>query len=258
MNTNLHIISTALLDVYIKAIDSSIEKKLNALQDSELSIDSFSFYTSVSAVFSSKIEGENIELDSYVKHKRFGIEFLPDYTRKTDDLYNAYIYAQNNRLTAENIFHIHSLITENILPQNARGKFRNSAMFVTTTDGKIEYVATEQRLVASEFEKLTRDISTLLHTNLTTPEVFFYAAWIHLVFVKTHPFEDGNGRTARLLEKWFIAEKLGEKAWFLSSEKHYYEHHATYYKNLRVLGLEYDTLNYSNALPFLTMLPNCF
>jgi Fic family protein len=28
----------------------------------------------------------------------------------------------------------------------------------------------------------------------------------------------GNGRTARLLEKWFLAEKLGAKAWFVESE----------------------------------------
>jgi hypothetical protein len=50
------------------------------LQDSELSVDTFSFYISVAAVYSSKIEGENIELDSFIKHKRFGIEYLPDYT----------------------------------------------------------------------------------------------------------------------------------------------------------------------------------
>jgi Fic family protein len=75
------------------------------------------------------------------------------------------------------------------------------------------------------------------------------------VFVKIHPFEDGNGRAARLLEKWFIAEKMRHKAWFMQTEKYYYTQHQTYYNNIWLLGLEYDTLDYSKALPFLLMLP---
>lgn len=48
--------------------------------------------------------------------------------------------------------------------------------------------------------------------------------YLSQVFVKIHPWNDGNGRSARLLEKWFIAQKLGPKAWFLQSEKNYYRH----------------------------------
>ncbi|WP_315823448.1 hypothetical protein [Paraflavitalea speifideaquila] len=55
------------------------------------------FYTSVASVYSSKIEGESIELDSYIKHKRFHIEFQPDYTCKIDDLYLAYQFASEKR-----------------------------------------------------------------------------------------------------------------------------------------------------------------
>jgi hypothetical protein len=49
---------------------------------------------------------------------------------------------------------------------------------------------------------------------------------------------------------------LGEKAWFIPSERNYYDHHQTYYYNLRLLGLEYPELDYGKALPFLLMLPN--
>ena len=92
--------------------------------------------------------------------------------------------------------------------------------------------------------------------ELTINEVFFFASMIHLVFVKIHPWNDGNGRSARLIEKWFLAQKLGKKAWFVQSEKNYYQQHQTYYKNIRLLGMEYPDLNYSKALPFLLMLPN--
>ena len=33
-------------------------------------------------------------------------------------------------------------------------------------------------------------------------------------------------------------------------------YHQIYYNNIRMLGLEYDFLDYKNALPFLLMLPN--
>ena len=77
---------------------------------------------------------------------------------------------------------------------------------------------------------------------------------LHLVFVKIHPWNDGNGRSARLIEKWFVAQKLGENAWFIESEKYYYTELINYYKNIRVLGIEYQNLDYTNALPFLLMM----
>ena len=60
----LHIIPTALLAQYGKQVDKELENKFEQLRDADISTETFSFYTSVSAVFSSKIEGENIEIDS--------------------------------------------------------------------------------------------------------------------------------------------------------------------------------------------------
>lgn len=59
-------------------------------------------------------------------------------------------------------------------------------------------------------------------------------------------------------EGWCISEKPGEKAWFLQSEKMYYQHHKAYYNNIRKLGWEFETLDYKKALDFLLMLPQSF
>lgn len=249
------ILPVGLLEKYCESVSVTFLKKYQQLEESELSIDTFSFYTSVSAVFSSKIEGENIELDSYVKHKRFGIEFLPDYTRKIDDLYNAYQFAKSTNCNSESILAVHEMLTKHILLSDKQGKIRTGNMYVTTQDGRIEYVAASPFVVKDELEKLFTDIESLLKAELTVQEVFFFASLIHLVFVKIHPFDDGNGRCSRLIEKWFLAEKLEEKAWLIQSEKNYYLQHQIYYKNIRLLGLEYDELDYSKALPFLLMLP---
>jgi Fic family protein len=252
----LQILPTALLADYIKQVPKGLQEAFDALKDAEISAPDFSFYASVASVFSSKIEGEEIELDSYVKHKRFGIEFLPDYTQKIDDLYSAYTFAKSNVLNESNIAAAHQLLSKHIVATHQQGKIRSHNMYMASPDGKIEYVAAEPNKVAGEMQKLYADLEVLLAEKLSIEEVFFYAAMIHLVFVKIHPWNDGNGRSGRLLEKWFLAQKLGEKAWFIESEKHYYQLHQTYYNNLRKLGIEYPELDYGKVLPFLLMLPN--
>lgn len=256
MDKQLAIIPCNLLDEYVSGFDGAVKTEFDTLRESELSTSDFSFYTSVSAVFSSKIEGENIDIDSFVKHKRFGVRYEPDYTQKIDDLYEAYSFSAGNSLTPLNIERVHNIITKNILHPSLRGSFRRGNMFVITGEGKIEYIAASPEIVAGAMQSFYADLSVLLEMHLTFAESFFFASMIHLVFVKIHPFEDGNGRTARLIEKWFLAEKLGTKAWFLQSEKMYYERHSQYYANIRQLGLEYETLNYLNAMPFLQMLPS--
>jgi Fic family protein len=107
----------------------------------------------------------------------------------------------------------------------------------------------------NEMQKFFNDLQILLSLEMSSKEAFFYAACLHLIFVKIHPWNDGNGRTARLLEKWFLAQKLGPKAWFLQSEKYYFENKEHYYQSLKNCGVEYRNSNWHAAIPFLMMLP---
>jgi Fic family protein len=110
-------------------------------------------------------------------------------------------------------------------------------------------------MVKKQLDLLWDEIEYLLKLEMTNAEVFYYAAFIHLVFVNIHPFGDGNGRSGRLLEKWFLAEKLGGTAWYIKSENYYYKNIDSYYKKLAQLGMLYDELDYQKSLPFLLMLP---
>ncbi len=187
MLDELEIIPVDLLEAYSSQVDNDLQGKWSQLQDAELSTNEFSFYTSVASVYSSKIEGEDIELDSYIKHKRFGIEFLPDYTKKIDDLYAAYDFAKVNQINTDNIAQAHQLLSKHIVAKNYQGKLRSHNMYVSTPDGRIEYVAASPIKLAEEMEKLYNDLSALLTARLNIKEIFFFASMIHLVFVKIHP-----------------------------------------------------------------------
>ncbi len=255
MNDKLKLIPTDLLAEYRQQVGFDLQDRFDSLKDADISTDTFSFYTSVSAITSSRIEGEQMEVDSYLKHKMLNLGYQPDLVQKPNDLYNAYQFAQKNELNSSNLFKAHQMITAHLLPENKQGVLRSGNMVVMEHQtGRIQFEAAPGQQVKALFESLADDIESLKKQNLSYPEVFYFASFIHLVFVNIHPFEDGNGRAARLLEKWFIAEKLGPQAWFIQSELNYYNNVNAYYKNLNRLGLLYEQLDYTKALPFLLML----
>jgi len=254
----LNIIPADLLPEYLENVDGiALQAAFDRLHDAELSTGTFSFYTSVSAITSSRIEGEQMEVDSYLKHKMMHVVYEPNLVQKPDDLYLAYIFAQQNNLTTKTFLDAHRLITNHLLPQAKRGILRAGNMVVMEhKTGRIQFEAAPVGEVAHLFELLCEDIEYLKTADLTCADTFYFASSIHLAFVNIHPFEDGNGRAGRLLEKWFIAEKLGAKAWYLQSELNYYTHVESYYRNLKRLGVFYEQLDYSKAMPFLLMLPD--
>jgi hypothetical protein len=75
MKDQLPILSNDLLPDYLEKVSNGLKEAFDALKDAEISTDAFSFYTSVASVFSSKIEGEAIELDSY-STKSSALSFL--------------------------------------------------------------------------------------------------------------------------------------------------------------------------------------
>ena len=98
-------------------------------------------------------------------------------------------------------------------------------------------------------------ITLLLQQTLSPAEAFYFASLIHLTLAHIQPFQDGNGRAARLLEKWFLAAKLGPHYWQISSEKYYKDHQAAYYQHIN-LGVNDYELKYDKCLPFLKMVPH--
>jgi Fic family protein len=239
---------------YISMLDIDLAEAFALVQKREWTAENFKFATAVSVMSSSRIEGETLEVDSYVKHKLFNIEYLPNLTEKPNDLYAAYEFTRDNKFSLSNLLKAHHIATQHLLPESQRGVLRTVNMLILEQHTQqLQYEAAQASIVKNEFEKFWDEVEALLKSSLTTEEVFYYASFIHLIFVKIHPFNDGNGRAARLLEKWFLSNFLGQNAWYMKSELYYYNNLIEYYNNLKRVGLFYEDLNYEKALPFLLM-----
>lgn len=257
MSKHLKIITGAYLDEYSKNINidwSDIYNKLRV--KSTYTKEDFEYYTMSSATYSSNIEGNSIDIDTYMKNKRFKIKSKPKETTEIDDLILAYNYAMENKLTEKSFLECHKLLSNSILEnKNQKGKVRSKPWEEVgiLSNGKTEYIAVEPEFAKIEFRKLFFDIDELIKRELSYKEIFYYASMIHLMFEKIHPFMDGNGRAGRLLEKWFISEKIGENAWSIESEKYYAKNKMEYYNNIHI-GYHYYVLKMEKCIPFLKML----
>lgn len=155
MNQKLKITSVDLFAEYHQQISPDLQLAFEGLKDAETSTGTFSFFIAVSAITSSRIEGEQMEVDSYIKHKMLHVEYQPNLVQKPDDLYLAYIFAQQNQLTVTHFLAAHELVTTHLLPPGKRGAFRTGNMVVMEhATGRIQFEAAPGSDVPHLFELL--------------------------------------------------------------------------------------------------------
>ncbi|MDV0446248.1 hypothetical protein MsAg5_00760 [Methanosarcinaceae archaeon Ag5] len=232
-------------------IPSLIEKY--PFSDNELD---FNYLTEASAVYSSNIEGNTVDLNSFMNYKLSRQKSKEKEIEEIENLISAYKFAQENTLSKSNFLKCHELLSRTLVSKNRRGKYRNESVGVFGESGLI-YLAVEPEFVKETMAAFFDEIESLeKQKKMSAAEVFYHASLIHLKCAHIHPFSDGNGRSARLLEKWFIASMMGKRFWAIESERCCKENRSTYYENID-LGVNYYELDYDKCLPFLEMLPKC-
>ncbi len=243
------------LDEYKNLIGNDISKLIEDFDFSE-NQGAFDYLTKSSAVYSSNIEGNSVDLNSYMNYEMNRDKFnAGKEIDEIEGLIEAYKFAQNHNLNEDNFLHTHKIFSEAFLIISKRGKYRIEQVGVFGKSG-LTYMAVEPEFVAKEMKIFFRDIDELISSKLSEIEVFYFASLIHLILAHIHPFRDGNGRAARLIEKWFVAEKLGRDFWKIPSEEFYKENQAKYYGAIN-LGVNFYELNYDRCMDFLEMLPKC-
>ena len=242
------------LDTYKELIGNEVPKLIKDFDFSE-NRGGFEYLTKSSAVYSSNIEGNSIDLNSYMNYEMNKDKFKAGKEiEEIEDLIEAYEFAQSNKLNEKNLLNCHKIFSDTLLIRSKRGKYRIEQVGVFGKSG-LAYMAVEPEFVEKEMKVYFQDINELISSDLNEIEVFYFASLIHLRLAHIHPFRDGNGRAARLIEKWFIAEQLGRDFWKMPSEEFYKKNQAKYYETIN-LGVNFYELNYDKCVAFLEMLPN--
>lgn len=248
----LKILNLKLFEEYATLLKIDLSKKINLLKEVDLPFHA-DYYEASASSYSSNIEGNTTSLDSFLKYTSSKALKKTKEIKEIEELISAYQFAKQNPLNRDNFFKSHKILSKSFLIPSAQGKLRKGNVVIGVKEG-IVYVAIDFKFLKKEFDLLFKDITELLKENLSIDQAFYFASLIHLMFEKIHPFNDGNGRAGRLLEKWFLSHFIKEKAWMIECEKHYFETRNDYYKNLSI-GFDYESCDISKAIPFLLMLP---
>ncbi len=107
------------------------------------------------------------------------------------------ILIKKSKLTKSDICKLQAKILENTTCPYPIGEYRNEVVFVRKNN-KIVYVAPMPSDV-SKFMKRFMKFYNMNEDGLIDNDPFIKSALLHLLFVKIHPFIDGNGRVARTL-----------------------------------------------------------
>ncbi len=134
-------------------------------------------------------------------------------------------------MTEALLLKIHNLMTEGILPEEKRGRYRSDEdnVVVTNQFGEVVYTPPEAKELPERIKRLLEfanasesDTNDFLHPVLK-------ATLLHILLAYEHPFCDGNGRTARALFYW----KLLHDGYWLAP-------YVSISKELKAMRSEYD------------------
>jgi Fic family protein len=135
------------------------------------------------------------------------------------------------------VLKIHRLIIKDLADRADTGRLRREPVFVNDPrTGKTVYWPPDHQDVPC----LIDDLITFTVDNKDRLDPLIVAGIFHKQFVITHPFLDGNGRTARLATKTVLAH-MGLDTFNLFSFENYYNSDVTrYFSNVGVPGNYYD------------------
>jgi Fic family protein len=145
--------------------------------------------------------------------------------------------------SAQTMLDLHFLVSHP-QPQAGPGRLREGPMIVTRGLGRDPY----RPPVASEVPKLLNEIARWLDSGDLARHPVIRAAMAHLNLVSVHPFRDGNGRMARIVQSLVLAREGLLRPELVSIEPFLGRHTREYYAILEeVQGPVFDPARDASA-----------
>jgi Fic family protein len=198
------------------------------------------------AVLSSRIEGTITTVDEVLKYE---VDLIPESIHKQDDIIEVLNYRKATRsakewLKRELPFNLTLICAiQNELIQGARGKdkhpgeIRKEQVWIGPKGSPIE----EATYVPPEPLGLKVFLDNLIDfMNLVDQEVLIQTAIMHAQFEIIHPFNDGNGRTGRILIPLYLwcKQRISSPMFYIS--EYFDENRDQYVENLRRISAAKD------------------
>ncbi len=100
MGSDFKILRVQYFDEYCNRVSANRLTKLTRLELKEKKTpEDFEYYVQASAAYSSNLEGNSIDIDTYLKNKKFNVKSKPKEMAEIDDLIAPYNFAINTPLT---------------------------------------------------------------------------------------------------------------------------------------------------------------
>ena len=182
MKPQLSLISSQYLSGYIQGLKVDLSQAWKKMQErAPVTSDDFQYYIIASSLFSSKIEGNSLDLDSFMNQRKNRSFIKRKDVEEIEDLVGAYQFARENTMSIVNFLKAHGILSKHLVETKNRGKFRKHKVGVyDTATGRPVYLAVEPEFVAIETGKLFDDISILLSEELLLlTEIFFGVFFEH-------------------------------------------------------------------------------
>lgn len=239
-----YLVTPALLDLLTKiAQESGFLEGLSLPKVLALKMESTAINTE--AYYSSHIEGAVSSLEealAFIKKKqRFSpnesLQMIGNNQRALE-----YALSQTTKpITDELLWKLQEILTENTHKDRpiTRGEYRHGPVYIVDGWGHVIYEGPPHAQVPLMMEKF---IEWLNSSSPVNPMI--KAAVAHFYFVHVHPFDDGNGRTARALANLVLAN-AGFKLINMVSISSYFDHkRPSYYKAIQ------DSRNHEGDLTY--------
>lgn len=159
-----------------------------------------------------------------------------------------FISHKENKITEENIFKLYMMVIGNFLDDESKPKqgnfYRHDTVYVMID--RVEYSGIDHKKLPEymksfvEFANAKDSINDLLKATM----LHFYIAFLH-------PYFDGNGRMARLIQMWFLIQKGYESTLFVPFSSYVEKSRRKYYDAYTLVEENYKLSGVIDITPFL-------